>query len=718
MRNDEFNKVEVTNEKQLRGIEFGKTQKSETISQKENKSPKGELNEKYVGKTIRKQTEVNVQYTNKTTVSSHGSATVTSSTTATSVAATTASVATAASVVAVTAIAVGTGISVALHDYQYNFNSFVVSSDSLSYELYVTDLNNKRPDGRRYEEYKAEEEENREDLVTEDGVPEEEREKEEKEDEDKGEPPLTLRVYNENYSYSIPTYLELVNKGSFANLEPDQMYHVSLTENRFGGETIFDKAFRTQKEETRVSEFKEFVFDKTANFINRTFDVRLDYVDDFDAYSDFVLSFIYIFEEPVGSEEESEGFTVDIPLVKTTEVQTVDLDGYEVSLSESYKYRLSCNYYGEHQVLEEGEVAFTDISGAVTEFHELIFDKTANFDTRTFEVQLDYQDDLYYMYGFELTLTDLENNNERSFNLLQTTDVQEIEVNEITGYDDDNEPIYAIDIVNHRLKYSFKYWIQDEEHIVVEGEEFKFKNSLVSTFTGIETPYDFVSDLPDGPFYLPIRFDYDDAAHVYQGFLVSIIVDDNEVGYLMFEGDTVTHDWMYGSFYDVNGTPVNPEQFVGSNIQINISASMLNVDAEETGGPDIIEQDVYTEDHVSFTVNQSKEIYGARIVYNTIYMGSIEIPVSPVFTGDSDDFEALIIFECETGNTYTCNFNLPSRGNYTYVLPRECEEGFDDEQASADFASPVKVSLKYRLVGTTDYTTKVLYESYVFELSA
>ena len=715
MRNDEFNKVEITNEKQLRGIEFGKTQKFEATSQKENKSPKGELNEKYVGKTIRKQTEVNVQYTNKTTVSSHGSATVTSSTTASSVAATTASVATAASVVAVTAIAVGTGISVALHDYQYNFNSFVVSSDSLSYELYVTDLNNKRPDGRRYEEYKAEEEENREDLVTEDEVPEEEKTKEELPDE---EPPLTLRVYNDNYSYSIPTYLELVNKGSFANLEPDQMYHVSLTENRFGGETIFDKAFRTQKEETRVSEFKEFVFDKTANFINRTFDVRLDYVDDFDAFSDFVLSFIYVFDEPVSSEEEGEGFTVDIPLKKTTEVQTVNLDGYEVTLSDSYKYRLTCNYYGEKKTLDEGDVTFTDISGAVTEFHELIFDKTANFDTRTFEVQLDYQDDLYYMYGFEFTLTDLETEEERSYSLLQTTDIQEIAVDEISGYDDDNMPIYPIDIVNHRMKYSFKYMIQDEEHIVVEDEEFKFKNSLVSTFSGIETPYDFIAELTDGPFYLPIKFNFDDAAHVYQGFMVTIIVDDAEAGYLMFEGDTVNHDWMYGSFYGPNGTPVNPAQFTGSNIQIKVAASVLNVDAEENGGPDIIEQDLYMEDHVTFTVNQNKEIYGARIVYNTIYMGSIEIPVSPVYSGEPDEYEVQIIFECQSGNTYTCNLDLPNRGNYTYVLVRECEEGFSDEQASADFAYPVKVSMKYRLIGQADYTTKVLYESFVFELSA
>lgn len=714
MRNDEFNKVEVTNEKQLRGIEFGKTQKSETISQKENKSPKGELNEKYVGKTIRKQTEVNVQYTNKTTVSSHGSATVTSSTTATSVAATTASVATAASVVAVTAIAVGTGISVALHDYQYNFNSFIVSSDSLSYELYVTDRNN-RPDGQKYEEYR-DEEENREDLVNEDDIPEEEREKEE--DEDKGEPPLTLRVYNENYSYSIPTYLELVNKGSFANLEPDQMYHVSLTENRFGGETIFDKAFRTQKEETRVSEFKEFVFDKTANFINRTFDVRLDYIDDFDAFSDFILSFIYIFDEPVGSEEEGEGFTVDIPLKKTAEVQTVDLDGYEVMLSDSYKYRLTCNYYGEKKILEEGDVTFTDISGAVTEFRGLIFDKTANFDTRTFEVQLDYQDDLYYMYSFQFILTDLETEEERTYYLLQTTDVQEIAVDEVSGYDDDNMPIYPVDIVNHRMKYSFKYMIKDEEFTFVENEEFKFKNSLVSTFSGIETPYDFIAELTDGPFYLPIRFDFDDAAHIYQSFMVTIIADDAEAGYLMFEGDTVTHDWMYGSFYGPNGTPVNPSQFTGSNIQIKVAASVLNVDAEENGGPDVIEQDLYTEDHVTFTVNQNKDIYGAHIVSSTIYMGSIEIPIYPVFSGEPDDYEVKIIFECQSGNTYTCNFNLPNRGNYTYALLRECEEGFSDDQASTDFAYPVKVSMKYRLTDSTDYTTKVLYESFVFELSA
>ena len=705
MRNDEFNNIVITNEKQVSGLEFGKTQKTETSSQKENKLPEGELNEKYVGKTIRKQTEVNVQYANKATAPAHGSTTVTttSATTASSVAATSASVVTAASVVAVTAIAVGTGISVALHDYDYKINSFEIGSNYLVCDLFIMD--NKRPDDEPYERYWYGEEMDRETEEDDSSKKEEER-------------PFVLRVYNDVYECSYEAKLGLC-EWYFDELEPDQKYHIALSEKRFGGETLFDEVFRTKKEETRVSEFREFVFDKTANFINRTFDVQLDFVDDYDLYSDFVLTFIYMFDEPISSDHpEEEGHRIDIPLEKTTEVQTIDLDGIEISLSESYKYRLSCKYDGEEKVLDEGEVTFTDISGAVTEFHELIFDKTANFDTRTFEVQLDYQDDLYYMYGFEFTLTDLETEQERTYYLLQTTDVQEIAVDEISGYDDDNMPIYPIDIVNHRMKYSFKYMIQDEEHIVVEGEEFKFKNSLVSTFSGIETPYDFVSDLTDGPFYLPIKFNFDDAAHVYQGFMVTIIVDDAEAGYLMFEGDTVTHDWMYGSFYGPNGTPVNPEQFTGSNIQIKVSASVLNVDAEENGGPDIIEQDLYMEDHVTFTVNQNKEIYGARIVYNTIYMGSIEIPVSPVYSGEPDDYEVQIIFECQSGNTYTCNFDLPSRGNYTYVIIRECEEGFTDEQASADFAYPVKVSMKYRLTNATDYTTMVLYESFVFELSA
>ena len=712
MRNDEFNNIVITNEKQVSGLEFGKTQKAEATSQKENKLPQGELNEKYVGKTIRKQTEVNVQYANKASAPAHGSATVTttSATTASSVAATSASVITAASVVAVTAIAVGTGISVALHDYDYQFNSFEIGSNYLMCDLFIMD--NKRPDDEPYERYWY-----GEDMDQEREGIDSSKEKEEK--------PFTLRVYNDVYECSYEAKLGMC-EWYFDGLQPDQKYHIALSENRFGGETLFDEVFRTKKEEARVSEFRNFVFDKTANFINRTFDVQLDFVDDYDLYSDFVLTFIYMFDEPVSSDHpEEEEFGIDVPLEKTTEVQTIDLDGIEISLSESYKYRLSCKYNGEDQVLEEGEVTFTDNSGAIVEFHELIFDKKANFDERTFDVQIDYQDDLYYLYGFQFILTDLETEETRTFYLAETTDVQTFEVNEITGYDEYEEPIYAIDVVNHRMKYSFKYMKLDEEFIVVQDEEFKFTNSLVSTFQGIETSYDFYAQTSDQSYMLALKFLFDDAAHVYRHFAVDIFYNDEEYAYLAFEGDTVTNDWLYGTLFNSVDGPYDPVNLINSyGVTIKITASMLNVDGEENGGPDVIEQEIYVEEDVTFTLNENPTIYGGNIISNQIYAGDYNVSFMPIYTGQPEDYEVYLIFECEIEKKYTCGFALSYMGNYTYVSLRECEEGFDDDAVWQDFGSQVKISIKFWKVQEgvrpteSDYTTMVLFESYVFELSA
>ena len=808
MRNDEFNKIEITNEKQTKGFEFGKTQKLEATFQKDNKLPEGELNEKYVGKTIRKKTEVNVQYENKAVAPVHGSTTVTSATTASNVAATTASVVTAASVVAVTAVAVGTGISVALHNYDYRFNSFKVTSDALYYELFVVDLNDeKRADGESYEEYDRPNEEDREDEKN---------------------APFTLRVYNDYYDYSVPTYYDF-NWGEFTSLKPEQQYHIVLSENRFGGETIFDEQFTTLKEETRVSEFRgiswdktcnfltmmmnvkldyqddynrfsdfkfnlksevvtedganeitydliktteeqqiqlnsnqffnlvetyeytftymdegvevtaesgsvhfednsgaksewnKFIFDKTANFINRTFEVQLDFVDDFDVFDNFVLSMFRTYEQEGATLIDD--MSVDIPLQKTAEVQTVDLDGYEVMLSDSYHYKLTCNYYDELKVLDEGDVTFTDTSGAITEFRELIFDKKANFDTRTFEVQLDYTNDLGYLYGFQMTLTDLTTSNERTYYLEETTDVQTITVDEIQEYIDE-EPVYYIDIVNHRLSYSFKYMNQDMEYVVVEGEEFKFKNSLVSTFQGIDTSYDFASELVDGPFHLPMRFLFDDAAHIYQSFSVSVIADELEVGYFMFEGETVTHDWMYITLYGNSGNSLNPNDLSGSNIQIKVTASMLNVDAEETGGPDVIEQEVWVKDNVTFTLNQNQTIYGVNVIGQDVYADEYLIGMKPIYSGDADAYSVYFIFECSTGKKYTCSYTMPTQGNYSYVSLAECEEGLDETAVWNDFENPVKISMKFAKVqegitpSESDYTTMVVSESYKFNLSA
>lgn len=798
MRNSEFNNVEITNDKQIKGLEFGKTQKSETILQKDNKLPEGELNEKYVGKTIRKQTEVNVKYSTSSSgtasAPAHGSTTVTSATTASNVAATTATVATAASVVAVTAIAVTTGISVVLHDYQYQFNSFIIGSDYLTCELLITDEEN-RPDGDAYERYEASIKNNKD---------EEDREQSSQKEEEE-ERPFSLRVFNGEYEY---TYLAKIGicEWTFTDLEPNQKYHIALSENRYGGETIFDQVFTTKEtdpvsefrgitwdkkcnfltnemtvqldytdemnhfsdfkfnlksemvtasgpltltydlkkttepqtikldssrdfnlslvydysftymndgEEVKieegkafqfednsgaVSKFNKFIFDKTANFKNRTFDVQLDYVDDFNVYSDFVLTFIYIFDEPL-SDDHPEEFGIDVPLRKTTEKQTIDLDGIEISLSETYKYRLTCKHYGEEEKLEEGTVTFTDNSGAIVRFNEFIFDETINYDTREISFQLDYTDELYYLYGFEFILTDLETEEERSFSLVSTTEVQTIEVNEIKEYDEDENPVYYIDPVKHRVKYTLKYWKMDEEIYVVKDKECKFTNSLVSTFTGLDTPYDFAEENAYGMYILPIRFIFDDAAHVYSGFEVAFYKNDELYGRLSFEGETVHSKWMNGVLMPMEGHEI--DELVNTPIKVSVTSYVI--DDENPGG---VETEIYSE-IATFTKDQKKEFFGIDLLDSPEYPASItygqyEICFMPIFSGQSHLFETFLEIECQTGNTYKIPFYLDSKNQLVYANLTYCGNFFE-ENFENDFANPVKISVKY-----TTYHTEML----------
>ena len=818
MRNNEFNTVEITNDKQVKGIEFGKTQKSETLSQKDNKLPEGELNEKYFGKTIRKQTETNVQYSAKN-VQAHGSTTVTSANTASNIAATTATVATAASVVAVTVVAVGTGISVALHDYDYKFNSFVVTSDSLTCEFYVVDHKNEREDGEPYEEY---------DHPREQGISSEEEEKE----------PFTLRVYNKNYDYSIPAYL-YSNYGEFTNLKPNEQYHIVLSENRFGGETIFDEMFTT-KENDPVSEFRgviwdkkcnfltnemtiqldyideknsfsdfkfnltselvtasgplsityeinkttepqtikldsnrdfnlslvydysftfidggeekiiekgssfqfkdnsgaeskfnKFIFDKTANFKNRTFDVQLDYVDDFNVYSDFVLTFIYKFDEPLQGDHPEE-FGVDVPLEKTTAVQTISLDGIEISLSESYGYRLTCKYNGELETLEEGDVTFTDNSGAIVKFNEFIFDETINYDTREITFQLDYIDELDYLYGFEFILMDIETQQERSYYLDSTTEAQTIEVNEIKEYDDDDNPVYYIDPVKHQVKYSFKYWKMDQEIYVIKDKECKFKNSLVSTFTGLDTPYDFALESSYSSYILPIRFIFDDAAHVYSGFEVAFYKNDELYGRLAFEGETVHDHWMNGVFMGMEGHEI--DEVVNTPIKVSVTSYVI--DDENPGG---VETEIYSET-ATFTLDQKKDFFGIDLLDEPDYPASItygqyEICFMPIYSGQEYLFETALEVECQSGNVYRIPFFLQNKNQLVYASLQNCSNFFE-ENFENDFSKPVKLSIKYTtyhtemlpgdsttephegLVADGDEKTLLISESYQFMLNA
>lgn len=748
--------------------EFGDVQRSEFSD-----SGKMGLHKSAYNPNLTKNTSSTSESASNVTSSTASEATtVASSSTASTIASVSTGAVVVASTVAITAISVVTGISIALHDYQYHFSSFVITSNQLIYELDIDDLKLES-----YEEENREEEEN---------------------------PPFIMTVSNAYYEREEGTWLGS-NYGSFTGLNLGEKYKMVLKENRYGGETLFEEYFVTYENSTvydfsiyegynyqnhtfgvylsyidelnvlsdfqitlsreeqgneysvdlplqmsdgyqdvsavdvtgapidldhefhyvfsymkereritykegditfynasgMVSQFNNLIFDGSANFINNTFDVQLDYVDDYNYYSDFVLTL-----------SDARGNNSDIYLEKTTDVQTFEFEQYNLYRDMEYDYVLTCNYQGENTTLTSGSVKFTDTSGGVTEFKELIFNKKANFDTREITLQLDYVDDFGYLSDFQFILTDLVTSNSKTLYLEKTLDEQTFAINDM-----DAASGYQIDVTTNNMSYSFKYYNNGQEVTVVDGEEFKFENSLVSVFNGIESPFDFVSDGYDG-YVLPIKFDFDDAAHEYDEFEALILQGGTEIAAISFEGSPTTN-WQFGYFYSENSSA---EAIAASQEEITFKVNSVQ------GNDEAIE--LYSK-VVTFTVNETQELYGGYIYDENIYYGNYTFDILPIFTGSGSNYEAQVIVETSTNKTYTTSISFANPNEYVTVPLSRAEEGFSEEDFEADFTGPVKITLKYRTVtypsGTTgatsdpiysEYISMVLYDNFTFVLSA
>ena len=600
MARDEFNNVEVTNDKQLLRVEFGKTQAAEFTAKKENESPEDELNKKVVGKTIKKVTEVNVDYVNK--VQTHATQTVvTSSATASTAGTVAATTAVAASTVAVVAIATVTGISVGMHDYKYDIKSFIVSSNELRYELVVYDAMISE------EEYWLSFEESSQDLVTE-------------ENEGGSSAPFKLRVYNQNYDASQYVWGYSACSGTFDHLTLGDTYNIVLTENRYGGEEIFKDTFTTYvntsitsfdiyqetdaelgtfdyyldyvddedslsnillefyqpeipeeaivsyelakesgfktirtngeldlnsewgyrvtytrgnelvtyKESTiafkdyrgRKSEYRGFNLNREANFKDNSIEVTIDYEDGLGWYQDFKLIMTMVPFDNQGnpSSDPDEYYSQEIPLQSTSETQTIVLDEYEMYVSSTtyyqFTYRLTCNYRGTEVTLDEETTPFTfsDMSGAVTEFYGVDFDKKANFLNNTFKIRLDYVDDLQNLYGFVLHLFPSGVNAQYDFYLTDTNEEQTCEFNENQHWN------FSFD---YTYSYTITYYNLGEEMTYEGGEDFKFTDNsgAVSEFRGYT--FDGTYDISTG--MAEVQLDYQDDFNYLDNFVLHLL---------------------------------------------------------------------------------------------------------------------------------------------------------------------------------------------------
>ena len=139
--NDEFNNNSAVNDRDSLKNEYSQNKNAEFSSHRSNSIPKDEFSSKNNSSTHRQNNENLNKLTEKAAESGGEVVTVNSGATASSIATTSSSVIAAAATVTVVAIGTVTGISVALHDYQYDFRQFTVSANELTYELVITDNN-------------------------------------------------------------------------------------------------------------------------------------------------------------------------------------------------------------------------------------------------------------------------------------------------------------------------------------------------------------------------------------------------------------------------------------------------------------------------------------------------------------------------------------------------------------------------------------------------
>ena len=459
-------------------------------------------------------------------------------------------------------------------------------------------------------------------------------------------------------------------------------------------------------------EFNGITINKMPDMENDTIMVQLDYVDDYNELSNFQLN-LYI------GDEDPMTFYLDT----TTELQVVDVANSGIDYTKTYNYFVT--YYDE-AVFDE--ISAENGSGTITFYHsnfiELIFDKTGNFDTMAFDVQLDFVDDLDVFSEFTLTLKD-DNENEKTFNLEKTTEVQTLFLDDKIQDIEDEEiyEYYKFSMRSSLFTYTFKYYdSRAGEYITTEPEQFRFTNTLRSVFEDVVSPFDFTTESGGQAYLLPLRFEYNDLEQIYNDFDVQIWKGEQSLSSFRFEGSAATKNWIYG-VYVPDGGNIN-DLINADDTSVKVYAS---IDTSENPQYEESEILVYEED-VVFTLDQHKEIYGGHIVTGNI-MYNMDIGFQLVYTGQPEDYiNCKLVLEAESGNVYKFNISQLSPGNNYCCIYMDSD--YDEETGSIsesafyeDFINhPMKISIEY-YIETTSGTgqegpyTAILHESYQFSES-
>lgn len=238
---------------------------------------------------------------------------------------------------------------------------------------------------------------------------------------------FSIRFYNDETEFDTTISLQKTTDpqtilGFEYGFEMDGTYTYVLSYYSQGALISLDPVtFTFEDVYGRTSEFNQFIFDKTGNFLTNEFEVRLDYTDYFNLFDNFTLQF----------SKADDGFTTYITLENVTTVQTIDADQYDMQLrNNTYQYVLTCYKQGIFMELDSGEVTFTDTSGASSTFNEFVFDGTANKLTDVMAMRLDFVDDFGIYSDFKLTIHDNDLGYDVEINLTKSTEEQTFSVSD------------------------------------------------------------------------------------------------------------------------------------------------------------------------------------------------------------------------------------------------------------------------------------------------
>ena len=371
--------------------------------------------------------------------------------------------------------------------------------------------------------------------------------------------------------------------------------------------------------------------------------------------------------------------------------------GIPTSAEGKYLTAVTYDYRGEEQdpVVHEEQIEFDD-PDALSEVRGITFvNGEANFNDRSFFVELDYTDDYGYFSNFTLQVRDNLNGGWVERELQYTTDPQLVVIDE---YDYD-EYKYPVDIVEGELTYNLTYVTAEygdpsTQYLYQTEPSLSFTNSLKSEFYGLETSYDFTS-LDSGEYRLPFRLDMINDAEYFSApevYFTSVDDEENILGGLSFANEIMRNTWQYGSFSGYGDFEIE-EMTNGTEYKVFVAY----YEKDGYNGPE--QRIVQSIGKHAFTLDQNQEIYGIEM-QDYVAAGDWQISMAIIANGDFDNFTGCeLILESPDGQeTYTYEFTA---NEYVNIYLFDAKEGSPtDDELSMFLEKPLNISLVYSKPGT------------------